>query len=126
MSSADEPMAVWQHEKQAADLAFKHNKFNEAAAHYTKVIKALNDDKSTRPAIADRVKVYANRSLAYCKMGDFKEALKDAQEAGKLPGVRGDAVHSSPGLSTAGLQLQLGWTLAGRRDGTGWLALLMA
>ena len=111
MSSADEPMAVWQHEKQAA--------------HYTEVIKALNDDKSTRPAIADR-KVYANRSLAYCKMGDFKEALNDAQEAGKLPGFRGDAVLSSPGLSTAGLQLQLGWTLAGRRDGTGWLALLMA
>ena len=125
MSSADEPMAVWQHEKQAADDAFKNNRFNEAAAHYTKVIKALNDDKSTRPAIADR-KVYANRSLAYCKMGDFKEALNDAQEAGKLPGFRGDAVLSSPGLSTAGLQLQLSWTLAGRRDGTGWLALLMA
>lgn len=96
MSSADEPVAVWQHHKQAADLAFKHGKFPDAATKYTKVISALNDDKSTRPAIADRVKVYANRSLACHKMGDFKEALKDAQVAGKLSGVVGDAVHSLP------------------------------
>lgn len=84
MSSADEPKPVWQHHKQAADLAFKHGNFPEAAANYTKVIIALNDDKSTRPAIADRVKVYANRSLACYKMADFKEALKDAQVAGNL------------------------------------------
>ena len=69
MSSADEPLAV----------------YPDAAANYTKVIIALNDHKSTRPAIADRVKVYANRSLACYKMADFKEALKDAQVAGTRP-----------------------------------------
>ena len=82
MSAADAPAAVWQHHKGMADLAFKHGNYPEAAANYTKVIIALNDDKSTRPAVADRVKVYANRSLACLKMADFKEALKDAQIAG--------------------------------------------
>lgn len=82
MSAVDVPTAVWQHHKGMADLAFKHGNYPEAAASYTKVIIALNDDKSTRPAVADRVKVYANRSLACLKMADFKEALKDAQVAG--------------------------------------------
>ena len=85
MSAADGPKkAIWQQHKQAADLAFKHNKYPEAAASYTKVIIALNDDREQRPAVADRAKVYANRSLACYKMADFKEALKDAQVAGTI------------------------------------------
>lgn len=83
MSAADGPTTpIWQQHKQAADLAFKHNKYPEAAASYSKVIIALNEDRDQRPAVADRVKVYANRSLASYKMADFKEALKDAQIAG--------------------------------------------
>lgn len=84
MSAADGPITpIWQQHKQAADLAFKHNNYPEAAANYTKVIIALNEDRDQRPAVADRVKVYANRSLACYKMADFKEALKDAQIAGE-------------------------------------------
>ena len=85
MSAADDSVPSWQQHKGAADLAFKHGNYPEAAANYTKVIIALNDDMSTRPAVADRVKVYANRSLACLKMADFKEALKDAQVAGTSP-----------------------------------------
>ena len=85
MSAADGPVtAIWQQHKEAADVAFKHNNYPEAAASYTKVIIALNDEKEYRPAVADRVKVYANRSLACYKMADFKEALKDAQVAGTI------------------------------------------
>lgn len=82
MSAADAATAIWQQHKQAADLAFKNGNYPEAASNYTKVIIALNDDRSSRPAVSDRVKVYANRSLACLKMADFKEALKDAQIAG--------------------------------------------
>ncbi len=85
MSAADAATAIWQQHKQAADLAFKHGNYPEAASNYTKVIIALNDDRSSRPAVSDRVKVYANRSLACLKMADFKEALKDAQIAGMCP-----------------------------------------
>ncbi|KAL0034072.1 hypothetical protein WJX79_007204 [Trebouxia sp. C0005] len=81
MSAADADTALWQQHKQAADLAFKNGNYPEAASNYTRVIIALNDDRSSRPAVSDRVKVYANRSLACLKMADFKEALKDAQIA---------------------------------------------
>lgn len=79
MSAATE---IWQQHKQTADLAFKNGNYPEAASNYTKVIIALNEDRSSRPAVSDRVKVYANRSLACLKMADFKESLKDAQIAG--------------------------------------------
>ena len=82
MSVADGDTPIWLQHKQAADLAFKHNHYPEAAANYTRVIIALNEDQ--KPAVADRAKVYANRSLASYKMADFKEALKDAQMAGEL------------------------------------------
>ena len=82
MSAADEDKAIWQKHKQAADQAFKTGNYSEAARNYSKVIIALNDDRSSRPAVSDRVKVYANRSLACLKMADYKEALKDAQIAG--------------------------------------------
>ena len=95
MNMDDEPTAVWQQHKQAADLAFKHDNFPEAAANYTKVIIDLNDHKSERPAIADRVKAFANRSLACLKMADYKEALKDAQVAGAF-NLSSLFVHYSP------------------------------
>lgn len=82
MSADDAATAIWQQHKQAADLAFKHGNYPEAASNYTKVIIALNEDRSSKPAVSDKVKVYANRSLACLKMADFKEALKDAQIAG--------------------------------------------
>ena len=87
MSAADANLAIWQQHKQAADLAFKHGNYPEAAANYSKVIIALNEDSTSKAAVSDRVKVFANRSLACLKMADFKEALKDAQIAGKLRGV---------------------------------------
>ena len=80
MSAAD--ATIWQQYNQTADLAFKNGNYPEAASNYTKVIIALNEDRSSRPAVSDRVKVYANRSLACLKMADFKESLKDAQIAG--------------------------------------------
>ena len=83
MSAADAGKAIWQEHKQAADLAFKNGNYPEAARNYSNVIIALNDDRSSRPAVTDRVKVYANRSLACLKMADYKEALKDAQIAGR-------------------------------------------
>lgn len=74
----------WQEHKQAADADFKTGRFPAAANSYTKAIIALNENKSTKPAVMERIKLYANRSLACLKMGDYHEALKDAKIAGKL------------------------------------------
>ena len=75
---------AWQEHKQAADADFKTGRFPAAATSYTKAIIALNENKSTKPAVMERIKLYANRSLACLKMGDYPEALKDAKTAGKL------------------------------------------
>ena len=74
----------WLGHKEAGDAAFKTGKFPAAATSYTKAIIALNENKASKPAIMERIKIYANRSLACLKMGDYHEALKDAKIAGEL------------------------------------------
>lgn len=84
MNANETSLAPWEEHKQVGDTAFKNGKFPLAAASYTKAIIELSEGKTTKPAVADKIKIYANRSLACLKMGDFKEALKDAKVAGGL------------------------------------------
>lgn len=92
MSAAETPPEPWQHHKQVGDAAFKNGRFPVAAASYTKAIIGLNEDESIKPAVADRIKIYANRSLACLKMGDFNEALKDAKVAGSRVSTSADLI----------------------------------
>ncbi|KAK3267411.1 hypothetical protein CYMTET_24025 [Cymbomonas tetramitiformis] len=68
-----------QHLKQEADAAVGKGNFRLAYTKYTESLETGPDD-------CDKHKVFANRSLAYCKAAKYEDALKDADHA----------VHLSP------------------------------
>ncbi|KAK9836016.1 hypothetical protein WJX81_006398 [Elliptochloris bilobata] len=74
------PMQRWNEWVEAANYAFKRGAFSEAVELYSGAAAMAGDFHAVIPA-AERAKLYANRSFAYHKTGDYVRACKDAETA---------------------------------------------
>lgn len=74
--------------KELGNQAFKEKKFTEAIEFYSKALNITND-KSTKEAL------HSNKAAVYIKMGEFKEALAEANAALEINSANPKALYRS-------------------------------